>query len=105
MLTIADVAVFANFARLAATALLGWWFLGYFEALSWVVLVACIIPSVDAYSVWCLRRTCFKAERDVCRLGAQCLPACGASHCQGRQENRLMLPFRQEARGPSPKSL
>ena len=52
VLTVADVAVFANFARLAATALLGWWFLGYFEALSWVVLVACIIPWVDAYSVW-----------------------------------------------------
>ena len=51
-LTVADVDVFANFARLAATALLGWWFLGFFEAVSWVVLVACIIPWVDAYSVW-----------------------------------------------------
>ena len=52
VLTVADVDVFANFARLGATTLLGWWFLGYFEALSWVVLVACIIPWVDAYSVW-----------------------------------------------------
>jgi hypothetical protein len=52
VLTIANADVFANFARLAATALLGWWFLRYFEALSWVVLVACIIPWVDAYSVW-----------------------------------------------------
>jgi len=51
-LTVADIDVFANFARLAATALLGWWFLGFFEAVSWVVLVACIIPWVDAYSVW-----------------------------------------------------
>ena len=44
--------VFANFARLAAATFLGWWFLGLFEAVSWVVLVACIIPWVDAYSVW-----------------------------------------------------
>ena len=52
VLTVADADVFANFARLGATTLLGWWFLGYFEAVSWVVLVACIIPWVDAYSVW-----------------------------------------------------
>jgi hypothetical protein len=51
-LTVADADVFANFARLGATAYLGWWFLGYFEDVSWVVLVACIIPWVDAYSVW-----------------------------------------------------
>jgi hypothetical protein len=52
VLTIADASVFANFARLGATALLGWWFLGLFETVSWVVLVAVIIPWVDAYSVW-----------------------------------------------------
>ena len=52
VLTIADADVFANFARLAACACLGWWFLGYFEDVSWVVLVAAIIPWVDAYSVW-----------------------------------------------------
>ena len=52
VLTVADADVFANFARLGATTLLGWWFLGFFEAVSWVVLVACIIPWVDAYSVW-----------------------------------------------------
>jgi hypothetical protein len=52
VLTYADVNVYANFARLAATAFLGWWFLGYFETLSWVVLVASIIPWVDAYSVF-----------------------------------------------------
>ncbi len=52
VLTYADVNVFANFARLGAATLLGWWFLGYFETLSWVVLVAAIIPWVDAYSVW-----------------------------------------------------
>jgi hypothetical protein len=52
VLTYADVDVFANFARLGACALIGWWFLGYFETISWVVLVAAIIPWVDAYSVW-----------------------------------------------------
>jgi hypothetical protein len=52
VLTVADFDVFANFARLAATALLGWWFLGWFETVAWVTLVACIIPWVDAYSVW-----------------------------------------------------
>ena len=52
VLTAADVDVFANFARLAATTCLGWWFLGFFETVSWVALVAVIIPWVDAYSVW-----------------------------------------------------
>jgi hypothetical protein len=52
VLTIAHLALLANFARLAATTLLGWWFLGFFEAAAWVALVALIIPWVDAYSVW-----------------------------------------------------
>jgi hypothetical protein len=52
ILTVANADVLANFARLAAASLLGFWFLGLFEAVSWVVLVACIIPWVDAYSVW-----------------------------------------------------
>jgi hypothetical protein len=52
VLTALGVDVFANFARLAATTCLGWWFLGWFEELSWVVLVALIIPWIDAYSVW-----------------------------------------------------
>jgi hypothetical protein len=52
VLTVANVDALANFSRLAAMTFLGWWFLGIFEALSWVVLVACIIPWVDAYSVW-----------------------------------------------------
>jgi hypothetical protein len=42
----------ANFARLAAATLLAWWFLTFFETLAWVVTVACIIPWVDALSVW-----------------------------------------------------
>ncbi|MGZ4335659.1 MAG: hypothetical protein ACXVRJ_15480 [Gaiellaceae bacterium] len=52
VLEVAGASLFANFARLAATTLLGWWFLSFFEAVSWVVLVALIIPWVDAYSVW-----------------------------------------------------
>ncbi len=49
---IADYGVASNFAKLFAPILLGWWFLGYFESLNWVILVASLIPWVDAYSVW-----------------------------------------------------
>jgi hypothetical protein len=42
----------ANFAKLGAMTFLAWAFLGFFEELSWVVLVAFIVPFVDAYSVW-----------------------------------------------------
>lgn len=42
----------ANFAKFAAMTTVGWAFLSFFEALSWVVGVALIIPWVDAYSVW-----------------------------------------------------
>ena len=52
VLTKAGLDVAANFAKLGAMTLLGWWFLSYFETVSWVVLVACIIPWVDVYSVW-----------------------------------------------------
>jgi hypothetical protein len=44
--------VASNFSKLAAMTLFGWWFLSFFEALSWVVIVALLIPWVDAYSVW-----------------------------------------------------
>ncbi len=50
--TVVGWGVLANFSRLGATTMLGFWFLGYFETVSWVVLVALIIPWVDAYSVW-----------------------------------------------------
>jgi hypothetical protein len=49
---VAGLDIAANFAKLAALAGFGLWFLGYFERLSWVVLVAAIIPAVDAFSVW-----------------------------------------------------
>ena len=41
-----------NFCKLFGVSLLGFWFLGYFETVGWVVLVAAIIPFVDAYSVF-----------------------------------------------------
>jgi hypothetical protein len=41
-----------NFAKLFAVAFVGFAFLEYFETLSWVVLVALIIPWVDAFSVF-----------------------------------------------------
>ena len=48
----AELDALADFAKLGAMAFAAFWFLGFFEALSWVVLVACIVPWVDAYSVW-----------------------------------------------------
>lgn len=42
----------ANFAKLFAAVFAGWAFLLLFEALSWVVLVALVIPFVDIISVW-----------------------------------------------------
>jgi hypothetical protein len=42
----------ANFAKLGAMTFAAWCFLNFFEELSWVVLVALIVPFVDAYSVW-----------------------------------------------------
>ena len=48
----AHVYVGANFAKLVAMTCFGWWFLRYFEDVSWIVLVALIIPVVDSLSVW-----------------------------------------------------
>jgi hypothetical protein len=48
----ADLNTPADFAKLGAMVFAAFWFLNFFEALSWVVLVACIVPWVDAYSVW-----------------------------------------------------
>jgi predicted phosphodiesterase len=45
-----DVA--ANFTKFAAVTGVGWWFLGFFEAVSWVLLVALLIVPVDIYSVF-----------------------------------------------------
>jgi len=47
----ADARLTSNFAKLAAYTCAGWAFLRLFEELSWVVIVAAIIPFVDAISV------------------------------------------------------
>ena len=51
-LALADLDVLFNLAKLAVFATLGFWFLTYFETVAWAVLVAAIIPWVDAISVW-----------------------------------------------------
>ena len=49
---LADLDVLFNLAKLAVFTTLGFWFLTYFETVAWAVLVAAIIPWVDAISVW-----------------------------------------------------
>lgn len=51
-LQLVSLDVVANFAKLGAVTLLAFWFLTYFETAAWVVLVALIVPWVDAVSVW-----------------------------------------------------
>jgi hypothetical protein len=48
----AELGVLFNLAKLLALAALGFWFLSWFETVAWAVLVASIIPVVDAISVW-----------------------------------------------------
>jgi hypothetical protein len=48
-LTGLDVA--ANFVKIAAVVSVAWWFLSFFEALSWVLLIAVLIVPVDIFSV------------------------------------------------------
>ncbi len=47
-----DLEALANFAKLAAMTSLAFWFLEFFERLSWVALVALMIPVIDSVSVW-----------------------------------------------------
>lgn len=49
--TAADLEILANFSKLAAATAIGWWFLSFFEAAWWVLLVALLIVPVDLYSV------------------------------------------------------
>ncbi len=51
-LDVAGADISANFAKLAAVSLAGFWFLGLFERPLHVVVIAAIIPVVDAISVW-----------------------------------------------------
>lgn len=52
LLYLAELDVAFNLVKLAALVALGFWFLTWFEAVSWVVLVAVLIPWVDVLSVW-----------------------------------------------------
>jgi hypothetical protein len=52
VLDLTDLGAAANFAKLAAIALVGFWFVLYFERVSWVVLVALLVPWVDIFSVF-----------------------------------------------------
>jgi hypothetical protein len=52
VLSLAGLGVLFNITKLAALTLLGFCFLELFQVLSWVVLIAALIPWVDAISVW-----------------------------------------------------
>ena len=49
---VASLDILADFSKLAALTLISFWFLGFFETVLWVALVAAIIPAVDAFSVF-----------------------------------------------------
>jgi hypothetical protein len=49
---IGDLEVLANFAKLGAATFFAFWFLNLFEELFLIVVVALIVPWVDAYSVF-----------------------------------------------------
>ena len=48
---LADVGPAASLSKLAAVTAVGWWFLRFFDAAAWVVLVALLIVPVDIFSV------------------------------------------------------
>ena len=50
--SLADWGLAANFAKLWAAVFAGWAFLRLFEQLTWVLLVAAVVPVVDLLSVW-----------------------------------------------------
>jgi hypothetical protein len=52
VLSAADLDAAANFVKLFAVTGLGFWFLSYFENISWVLIVAALVPAIDAVSVW-----------------------------------------------------
>jgi len=52
LLHVTGLTATSNVAKLVAFTLVGFWFLQLFEALSWVVLVAAVIPWVDIASVY-----------------------------------------------------
>jgi len=52
VLDLAGMGSLFNVVKLLALTAVGFWFMRLFEELSWVVLIAAIIPWVDALSVW-----------------------------------------------------
>ena len=50
-LSLAELDIPANLAKLFAATLVGWWFLTFFEAAWWVLLIAVLIVPVDLISV------------------------------------------------------
>jgi hypothetical protein len=46
-----DLDIAANFVKIAAVVAVAWWFLSFFETLSWVLLIAVLIIPVDIFSV------------------------------------------------------
>jgi hypothetical protein len=52
LLSLAGFGALFNVTKLLALTAVGFWFMTVFEALSWVVLIALIIPWVDVLSVW-----------------------------------------------------
>ena len=52
LLRVAHLDVLFNLAKLFALIALGFWFLSYFETVAWAVLIAAVIPWIDAVSVW-----------------------------------------------------
>ncbi len=51
LLELGELGIAANFVKLAALTGAGWFFLRFFEHVSWVILVALVIVPVDVYSV------------------------------------------------------
>jgi hypothetical protein len=52
LFTIAGLGALFNVSKLLALTMIGYVFMQVFEALSWIALIALIIPWVDALSVW-----------------------------------------------------
>ena len=52
LLDLAGFGSLFNATKLLALTAVGFWFLQVFEALSWVVLIALVIPWIDVLSVW-----------------------------------------------------
>jgi hypothetical protein len=51
LLEVRDHEIAANFVKLAAVTGAGWFFLGFFEEVSWIVIVALVIVPIDIVSV------------------------------------------------------